>query len=90
MASQRSVSSYFYAPSVAPSYQSDDLSSIAPTSAIEILTECQRTDDFRSDAPESQPKAALDHSSYFKGIDWDKVVLKGYGPAKELPKAGGS
>lgn len=90
MASQRSVSSYFHALSVAPSYQSDDLLSIAPTSAIEIPTKCQQVDGFRSNAPESQPKAASYHSSYSKGTNQDKVVLKGYGPAKLLPEAGGS
>jgi hypothetical protein len=53
---------------------SDILSSVPNTSEFNVPTELQRTDDFRSTAPESREEEEL-ANTYYSHVDWTRLPL---------------
>ncbi|KAL2358239.1 hypothetical protein BJ546DRAFT_204636 [Cryomyces antarcticus] len=68
---------------------SEDLSSAPGSSILEVPTNLQRTNDFRSTAAQEEPSQAVNNSDYYSGINWDIPSLKLFGPT-ELPEEKGS
>jgi hypothetical protein len=54
---------------------SDILSSVPNTSEFNVPTELQRTDDFRSTAPESREEELA--NTYYSHVDWTRLPLLG-------------
>jgi hypothetical protein len=71
-----------------PDTTTDALSSAPGTSKIHIPTECQRTDDFRSTAPELVRQEEDVSAGYYKGVTWSSIPhLQGVPSGKGASKS---